>query len=278
MAGSNGAWLLLAFGVGPQFDPRVQVIPPPYDFLLDADVETEGVGARLKRSRESGERPGVTYECLAEYAPDIFFWPPAAAGGGEPPLPVLGPAADGMPVLPKEARLAITPQDEWEKAEPASIPATVSEVLPGLPADASTLTLRKRGGETVGLLRAGGYGGSARWDDQTLVQWRLTDGSLGVTVMRAAVRRTAEYRKDEVRQELLPDLPFLFGEAGRSLARLPLVFERTEDPLWWKATPDPDTRIGYPEQHRVGDTALGRAVIYTAPSVIHIVFDLPKEE
>lgn len=59
------------------------------------------------------------------------------------------------------------------------------------------------------------------------------------------------------------------------MALVPHRYQQQGD--WVIATPDPDHRIGWEGETRVGGTPWGRCRIHVHAGVLHIVFDLPEE-
>jgi len=80
------------------------------------------------------------------------------------------------------------------------------------------------------------------------------------------------------RSELGQLLRGVLGDSGRRLSLVPVNIEDLRDTNWWCVTPRPDTEVGLLERVKVGDTPWGKCRIYVDPAILHIVFDLPKEE
>ncbi len=72
-------------------------------------------------------------------------------------------------------------------------------------------------------------------------------------------------------------LTSLLGANGRRLGLVPMERWPLGQTDWVVFSPDPDHRIGWEGETRVGDTPWGRCRIYVHPGILHIVFDLTEE-
>lgn len=72
-------------------------------------------------------------------------------------------------------------------------------------------------------------------------------------------------------------LTSLLGANGRRLGLVPMERRPLAQTDWVVFSPDPDHRIGWEGETRVGDTPWGRCRIYVRSEITHIVFDLPEE-
>ncbi|MBD3174499.1 MAG: hypothetical protein GF320_04935 [Armatimonadia bacterium] len=170
--------------------------------------------------------------------------------------------------------------NQWEQTALVSPPPSVSGVLArsDLP---PSLGFHLLDGESVGvysLPEAPGfwYGGAP-----AVLQWAASGRAVALT----QVVPTGQFGDDadpvppQMARDLIRDtLPRLLGARGRRLCLVPLDVEPVAGTPWALFTPDPDHRIGWDGETRVGDTDWGNCRIYVHPSILHIVFDLPDED
>jgi len=194
--------------------------------------------------------------------------------------------------LPPEDRPTLVALDEWPHASVEDLPAVVGRYLGGLAME-PTLVVRSPGPDSEatvsGLLRSpNNRGGGLPFLGQTLMvgtygQWSVSKHQLCVTVLSHLATDDSYYgprpgAHPQVIDDLSVDLQLLLGEHGRRLVLVPMDLRQIEGTSWWVATPEQEHEIGLLERVKVKDTPWGRCRIYREPGILHILFDLPKEE
>jgi hypothetical protein len=187
---------------------------------------------------------------------------------------------------PRDLRLHMLTEDEWAAGGVTAVPRQVAERL-GVPDGTSTLAVAVAGHSdlgdaTVGLLDCETREGDAR-DLGGPLQWALGGDYLAITVTSPEMVRTL-YRAGKAQTAFaLPwtielELRTLLGDDGTRLCLVPVEMKDLGGRHSYLIAPEPDTVAGYPDRYRVGDAPWGKCRIYVDPAILHIVFDLPKEE
>jgi len=205
-------------------------------------------------------------------------WQPVHERGA--PLPSLPDAVTALAAgLPSDTRLALLDGESWADGAAGEIPGRVAPYLNVAPQTRSWCVRSCGGAESdegcAGLLEAPGTGEAPR-----IVQWKLTDGHLAIT----AVERGLGGCQPECRPGLLQrravakDLRDLLGGYGASLGLVAAAVDEGPGPRGFLLTPAPDTPFGLYGESTVGEQPWGRCIIYAAPAILHVVFDLTEEE
>jgi hypothetical protein len=119
------------------------------------------------------------------------------------------------------------------------------------------------------------------WDTGILVRATRTDKHRYLTAAGTGVAPVLKWvlpGPNHAREAAAVRLPLVLGSVGRTLAVVSWLPGEDLGHGWWRFTPDPDHRIGWEGETRVGDTDWGNSRIYVHPSILHIVFDLPEED
>ncbi|MBD3174236.1 MAG: hypothetical protein GF320_03580 [Armatimonadia bacterium] len=245
--------------------------PPPF---WDESLDHYYGGTRVPRPQEVEVTaiPGV-----AVVSPSQFALPlEPAPGEPMPPSPTVRPFDEvydqhESPTghdLPR-----FVGYEEWQSAKLKPLPGVVGEVLPAL-SGGECLQLAQ-GHELVGLHC--GDGETWLWGvpGHALYQWSLSADTLALSVYAGDPIGFQEWGRP--REMIGAMLPRIMGASGRRLALAPVI-EQDLGGDWLLFTPDPDHRIGWEGETRVGDTWWGNCRIYVHPSILHIVFDLPDED
>jgi len=173
---------------------------------------------------------------------------------------------------------------DWDTARRQPVPNVVCNYLP-VTRGTECLTVSSAdaapGAWLSGLLEPGPARSPTTGMIEGPMLWRLAGTRLSVTVVpdREYPANGPSHRGLHALPTLaMIALPRLFGEYGRYLCLTPMRETLVEDGDALLLKPDPATEVGLLERVKVGDTPWGRCRIYVDPAILHIVFDLPKED
>jgi len=254
---------------------------PPSDFI--ADTEARRPRGKALASAQGPARPTATP--LADLSLGTHRWV-GPQGMGTTGLDVcVNEHTGGL----RDMRLRLIDEPRWTAARQAEgVPPPLLPYL-RMPADQPTAALDLRDDPVFGNAVAGLAAGDRGRNGETeapLIQWVLGDDYLALTVVsRYAPRYYADMADvpwedhPDTRTALTDDLYHYLGPYGRSLALVPVdIRGKANGGRGFIVTPRLDTPCGILGDQKVGDMPWGRCRIYVDRAILHIVFDLPKEE
>jgi len=273
-AWSDGEHILLGtrFTMPPEMETQAARTEPwTHDFVRDPNSRVQASAAYYERVFACGGETRLKFRESSSTTP---------AGS-------LAGAVNGLSKpAPREARLHWLTDEEWAGAETRPVPELVAERLGLAPgAECPQVSLSEDpllGDATAGVLDcerkehgSRGLGGP--------VQWVLGESYWAVTLLDPNWLKVA-YKPGRMEDgfgdyKAVPlELRSLLGADGMRLCQVPMEWRDLSHGNHWLLTPWPDAVVGLPDRYRVGDADWGRCRIYTNCAVLHIVFDLPKEE